>query len=63
MSLLQHHVSKLYRYLNQQARGEEITELDLLDALASCDLTLVEDQTGEAAIGYHQRVRASLPVH
>ena len=58
MSALHTHASKLCRFLNDSVLHEEMTELDLLDALASCELTLVEDQTGEAAITYHGQARA-----
>ena len=58
MSPVQAHTSELCRYLNDHVLDEELTELDLLDALAACDLVLVEDQAGESAIGFYQHLKA-----
>ena len=58
MSQIQNHAEELCAHLNEYVLDdEEIDLLDLLDTLASCGLTLVEDDSGETTLAYQDLLR------
>lgn len=52
MSTVTDHAEELCAYLNSNILGEELRLTHLLDALASCGLTLAPDIEGEASLAY-----------
>lgn len=52
MSNLTDRAEELCIYLNSNILSEELRLAHLLDALASCGLTLTEDPAGEASLAY-----------
>jgi len=48
------YAAELCHHLNVHVLDEDLEALTLLDALASCGITLVEDPNGEASDAYLQ---------
>ena len=58
MSEIQNHAEALCAYVNEHVLyDEEMSILDLLDALASCGLTLTDEDTGETSLTYQDLLR------
>lgn len=56
----QQNAERLCQYINEEmlnGTGEEFIVLDILDALASVGLTLVDDSVGESTLAYQDLLR------
>lgn len=62
MSELVARARELTEYLRQNADCWELSDLRLLDALASCGITLSEDPSGESSSAYLELIRMEMSV-
>lgn len=60
-SLIVHHASDLREQLCKEVLNDDLSILDLLDALTACGLTLAEDLQGEAPRGFFEVLKKPDP--
>ena len=61
MQSLTDRVTELCQHLNDYVLADddaELSVLDMLDALASCDLVLADDERAEASLAYMELIKA-----
>ena len=61
MQTLTDRVTELCQHLNDYVLADDDAELnviDMLDALASCDMTLADDDSAQASLAYMELIKA-----